>query len=520
MSNRESYVFWRMANALITEHGYRIIQLFENQRELWLEKMENRNAPVIRMLLENMDWGNAMQRDIEFTAANGESVRKQLGRNKLDVINIYISEFPPVDDYKFRLENPFVFPDKNKTTVHSFLFARGISETAFQLLSTRLGKDLQFSIADDYSEQEIHLQKKAAVDYAINQVKQDRAILQNSKPLFTYVFIIIQIAAFLWLELNGGSTNTSTLIKYGAKVNQLIDQGEWWRFITPVFLHIGLLHLVMNTISLYFLGTLVERIYGRFRFLLIYLIAGFAGVIASFIFSPNLSAGASGAIFGCFGALLYFGAANRKLFLRTMGLNVIIILIINLVFGFTTSGIDNAGHLGGLAGGFLAAGITHFPKKRSVLRQLGFLILTGGIVWASLSYAFSGSGHSQDESTVLVLAQDYLKQNNYQKAYELLSRFEGTSESPTERTYFLLSYVEIKQGKLDDAKLHLQQAIKLDSGFHEAYFNLALVNLEQNDLEQAKINAQKAADLEPDQEEYSALVQEINGRLQSSGEEE
>src|SRR4051794_10635469 len=110
MNNTEGYIFWRLAYSFISDHGYRVIQLFENQKELWLEKLENKKAPIIRMLLHDLDWSNAMQRDIEFTAVNGERVRKQIGKNELNVLNIYVSKFPPVDEYKYRLEKPFVFP--------------------------------------------------------------------------------------------------------------------------------------------------------------------------------------------------------------------------------------------------------------------------------------------------------------------------------------------------------------------------------------------------------------------------
>ncbi|MDP4170713.1 MAG: rhomboid family intramembrane serine protease, partial [Bacillota bacterium] len=166
---------------------------------------------------------------------------------------------------------------------------------------------------------------------------------------------------------------------------------EWWRFITPIFLHIGFMHLAMNSLALYYLGTTVERIYGNARFIMIYLFAGISGSIASFIFSIYLSAGASGAIFGCFGALLYFGTNYPKLFFRTMGKNVLAILLINLVFDFTASGIDNAAHLGGLAGGFLATGIVHFPKRKKPLLQILFLIFSVAIISASLYYGFHNS---------------------------------------------------------------------------------------------------------------------------------
>ncbi|PLS01758.1 rhomboid family protein [Neobacillus cucumis] len=517
MNNREGYVFWRLAYSFISDHGYRVIQLFENQKELWLERLENKKAPIIRMLLHDLDWSNAMQRDIEFTASNGERVRKQIGKSELNVLNIYVSKFPPVDEYEFRLAKPFVSPHGDKTKVNSILLANDVLDSGLGRISEKLERDIHFTVLDDYTEQEVDELKKSALNLSIKRVKTEQEILFNGKPLFTYVFIAIQLAVFLWLEINGGSTNTSTLIKYGAKVNALIYQGEWWRLITPVFLHIGFLHLATNTLSLYFLGTTVERIFGRLRFPFIYLFAGFTGFIASFLFSTNLSAGASGAIFGCFGALLYFGVMYPKLFFRTMGMNLIVILGINLVFGFSASGIDNAGHLGGLAGGFLAAGITYFPKKKKLIWQMVFLIASIAVIWFSISYGFSSSAQSKDENNNLMIANNYVKQGKYDQAYKLLKDTEKNADNLTERTYFLLSFVEIKKNMLPDAKIHLQKAIQLDPEFDEAYFNLALINMEQNDLKQAKKNAEKAAKLDPQKEQYKDLVKEINQHLQSLG---
>lgn len=100
-----------------------------------------------------------------------------------------------------------------------------------------------------------------------------------------------------------------------------------------------------------------------------------------------------------------------------------------------------------------------------------------------------------------------------------LKSFEDRSKSETEKTYFLLSYVEIKKQMLTDAKLHLQKAIRLDPKFHQAYFNLALINLEENDLNAAKLNAEKAVKLNPNQKEYTNLVDEINQQIKTSGSE-
>lgn len=391
LNSSEEFIFWRLAYFFISDNGYRILQLFDNQKELWLEKLENKKAPIVRLLLHNIDWSNSMQRDIEFTAANGERIRKQIGRREITVVNIYISEFPPVDEYEYRLEKPFIFPEGNKTSVSSFLLAKGIYETGFKSLSNRLEIEVLFPIKSESepTEQNVETIKKEALEHAMIKARTERAVFANGKPFFTYIFMIIQVVVFFWLEKHGGSTNNSTLIKYGAKFNPLIYNGEWWRFFTPIFLHIGFLHLASNTLALYYLGAAVERIYGTIRFPFIYLFAGVSGVIASFLFSSNLSAGASGAIFGCLGALFYFGAIYPKLFFRTMGINLIVILVVNLAFDFSSSGIDNAGHLGGLAGGFLAAGMVHFPKRKKPLLQLLFLILSVAIVWGSLSYGFS-----------------------------------------------------------------------------------------------------------------------------------
>lgn len=517
MSFKEEYIFWRLANYFITEQDYRVLQLFENQRELWLEKLDNKKAPIIRLLLHNLDWSNKMQRDIEFTASNGEKIRRQLGRRILNVVNIYISPYPPVDEYEFRLSQPFVFPDGKKTEVNTIIMAMGTYETGLKRLSEQFDKHVAFQIWDEYSQNDVEALKKSSLDFATKRIKTETAILSNRTPFFTYVLILIQVAVFLWLETHGGSTNTSTLIKYGAKFNILIYEGEWWRFITPVFLHIGFLHLLMNTFALYYLGIAVERIFGNTRFLLIYLFAGMTGFIASFLFSSNLSAGASGAIFGCFGALLYFGAVYPKLFYRTMGLNLFFVLAINLVIGFSSAGIDNAGHLGGLIGGFLAAGIVHFPKKKKPLLQLLFLFMSGAVIWGSFMYGFSESARAKDEGSTIILAQDYIKKHDYNKAYSILKDVEKSTENPSAEFYFLLSFSEIKKGMLEDARIHLLKVIELQPKFHEAYYNLALLFLDEHDFQQAKKYAKKAVELQPGKKTYSDLLNEIEIQIQSSG---
>ena len=133
------------------------------------------------------------------------------------------------------------------------------------------------------------------------------------RPHFTYVFLGINIAVFVLMTLAGGTTNDSTLIAFGVKSNELINQGQYWRFLTPVFIHIGILHLFFNSYALWMVGPQVEKLYGGARFVLLYVLTGIAGVAGSYWHRPEgLSAGASGAIFGLFGVLLVFGLRYRR----------------------------------------------------------------------------------------------------------------------------------------------------------------------------------------------------------------
>jgi rhomboid protease GluP len=175
-----------------------------------------------------------------------------------------------------------------------------------------------------------------------------------ARPQVTYVLLAINVLVWLAMTVAGGSTNPEVLIRFGAKVNPLIAQGQVWRLLTSMFLHIGPIHLFFNSYALYIFGTEVERLYGGARFLAIYLLAGLWGSWMSFAFGIAMSAGASGAIFGLLGTMLAFFRRNREVFGdwgRQRLLNLWGIAVFNLVLGFTVPGIDNLAHLGGLLSG-------------------------------------------------------------------------------------------------------------------------------------------------------------------------
>jgi rhomboid protease GluP len=177
----------------------------------------------------------------------------------------------------------------------------------------------------------------------------------------------IVVVYLISLAISGAFFQPSldALVLLGAKVNPEIAAGAYWRLLTATFLHANLIHIFFNGYALFALGPEAERIYGTRRFLALYVLAGLAGSLASYMMSPAISVGASGAIFGLIGGLGVFYYLNRAAlgaFGRAQVQNIVAIAMINLFIGFANQGtIDNWGHLGGLTGGALA-GLALAPR--------------------------------------------------------------------------------------------------------------------------------------------------------------
>ncbi|WP_245578421.1 rhomboid family intramembrane serine protease [Atopobacter phocae] len=188
--------------------------------------------------------------------------------------------------------------------------------------------------------------------------------IKYNQNIATTVFLAIQIIYFIFLEWQGGSTNSAVLLTYGAKVNPLITVGEYWRLITPIFIHIGFMHLVINSLSLYYLGDMIERLIGTVRFSILYLLSGLMGNLISFGFSPSLSAGASTSIFGLFSFMVVLGYLfPYNNYLAQTGQSFKVLIGLNIIFGFFSGGVDNFGHIGGIIGGVLIGLLLATPKN-------------------------------------------------------------------------------------------------------------------------------------------------------------
>jgi len=179
----------------------------------------------------------------------------------------------------------------------------------------------------------------------------------QSTPYVTYGLLAITIVVYLLQLASKQIYGVDVVAMAGMKANTAIEMGQWWRLFTPIFLHGGIFHIGFNMYALYVLGPGLERFYGKLSFLLLYLVAGVAGNVFSFIFSSYNSLGASTAIFGLLAAQGVFLYQHREMFGKSAQrslINVITIAVINFVIGLSP-GIDNWGHLGGFIGGALFA---------------------------------------------------------------------------------------------------------------------------------------------------------------------
>lgn len=210
-----------------------------------------------------------------------------------------------------------------------------------------------------------------------------RAVLTRPAP-FTIAFLVANVFLSLLTAMSGGTDNTATLLAYGGQMNERIDAGDWWRFITPMFLHGGVAHLLMNMYGLWMLGQYVERLYGSAKFVFFWVACGVAGSVASYLaLQPSapggvlgqflfhtqdrVSVGASGALFGIVGVLLVFGIKYRRElpqgFRQAFGAGLLPIILINVFIGYVGRGaIDNAAHMGGLAAGALLALVIGYKR--------------------------------------------------------------------------------------------------------------------------------------------------------------
>lgn len=513
---KKQLLLHRLTYDLMYKDHWDLIFVSANRNEYWLEHANKGRKDIVRLSLKQLDWRRDVYQDMLRAEQQYEQKQTRILAQPVDFHHIYISDFEPVDDWYDLTEQK----TEVKRTRDSFVYMLDDEHRADELIKIQNKVNAtafeSIQMPDNVIEME---QANAYIQHNIYQLyqqrqKQKEGLFQQAKPFFTYVLLGINVFIYFLLELNGGSTSISTLIAFGAKENMAIMNGEWWRIVTSMFLHIGMPHILLNMLALYFIGTLVERIYGNFRFLLIYFIAGMIGGLASFALNPSLAAGASGAIFGLFGALLFFGVTYPKVFFQTMGWNVIFVIGINVVFGFSVPQIDNGAHIGGMVGGFFSSMLVMFPTyRRKIIQSLGFVL----VLCSTLGLTFYGLQNESvhyDESIITQRAQNYIEDERYKETIDVVTNGLAYADDFNAELLFFRSYAYLQLQKYQNARQDLEEAIKMKPNFEEALYNLALTYRQMGQTEEALQTIKKAIEINPEASEYQKLKETLQ---QTSG---
>ncbi|MEP6718030.1 MAG: rhomboid family intramembrane serine protease [bacterium] len=338
-------------------------------------------------------------------------------------------------------------------------------------------------------------------------VRFARAVLDRPYK-FTIILLIANLFVFLLMWQSSGLTSQAlwefpepVLLAYGAKLNSLINQQhEWWRFVTPMFVHVNLPHVLINMYSLWVVGPYVEKLYGSAKFVVFWVLTGVAGVVASyltvrpglasgpgrFLFKGEdvLSAGASGALFGLVGVLFVFGIKFRhelpEGFKRAFGTGMLPIIGINLFIGYLGRGvIDNAAHLGGLASGALLALAVEYrrPGQKPVVATVWRVLQVAAIALAAISF-IRVAQHFRDLQPASTPPQTAAVVD--EKTQKFVAYAEAIRDAP-EAFYAMLKDHDPTRG--DAALKNLEAAPDLDTTANELKNKLKALLIKGKDIE-------------------------------------
>ena len=375
--NKNDEIVMSLVHYFITEENYTPIVVKGVKDEIWLENMHN-DYKIVRIVTNYIHNDEQYQFDQFKTKKVMEQIKKKTLSISMNTLNIFLNlgdnvhlpeDEKNISSIKFT-DIDEILKDKNIITV--------FPNIKNKLIKDKEGIDLIVNVTNDINAK------------TVEENKVFTKIFEPKKMIITPIIIALCVLVFIAMYIWGrGSEDTITLLMFGANFRPLIQAGEIWRLATSMFLHIGIVHLVVNMYSLLIIGRQLESFLGKWKFLIVYLGSGIIGSLLSVVIHSSISAGASGAIFGLLGSLLYFGYHYRLYLGAVLKTQVIPIIILNLLIGFMVPGIDNFAHIGGLVGGYLitmAVGIPGRSKKND--RINGIIVLT--LLLAFLCYMLFG----------------------------------------------------------------------------------------------------------------------------------
>ncbi len=368
--NDKDEMIMSLVHYFVTEEDYTPINVQGAKDEIWLE---NLNGPYKIVRINSKYIHNNEQYEMDLFKMH--YVIKQIKRKtlsfKMNVLNICLDmnkaiNLKEINDKSINTINVLNIDDiKNEKTLKDIF-----PKIANKFKRSNNLKDVIMATQD------INMKTER------ENLKYER-VFKPKKIIMTKVIIALCIIMYLITlgygyylsKINSSWGFNEALIFLGANNTELFKDGFYWRVLSSIFLHGSLWHLLINMYSLWIVGSQVETFVGKYKFLTIYILSGLMGSFLSLVFLDGYSIGASGAIFGLLGCLLYFGYHYRLYLSSTLTSQIIPIIILNLFLGFVMTGIDNAAHIGGLIGGYLGTMIVGLRYKSTKTETINGIIV-------------------------------------------------------------------------------------------------------------------------------------------------
>lgn len=350
----------KLLHYFITEKNYNPIILQGAENEIWLENMDE-DYKIVRIVSNYIHNDEQFSFDIFKTKRIVKKIKKKTFSFSMNTFsffldlgdNVNLTSSKDLECIKVRDEKDIEKSDLIKTLFPDLSKKLSYSEEGFQLF---------MKITNDINE---HNKEDA---------KKVDEVFKIKYPIVTYILIAINTLLFFIPYLTGTYVE---LINNFCIYPASIRLGEYYRLITGTFLHANIIHLAFNCYALYVIGTQLESYLGKFKYLVVYLFSGLCGALLSMTFlKDSASIGASGAIFGLMGALLYFGYYYRVYLGTALKSQIIPLVLFNLFLGFMLSNVDVAGHIGGLIGGYLITMGVGLKYKSSSFEKVNGIIVS------------------------------------------------------------------------------------------------------------------------------------------------
>ena len=358
--DKKDIITMKLLHYFITNQNYNPVILHGAKNEIWLENM-NSEYKIIRIVSGYIHNNEQLDFDTFKTRKIVKNIKRKTFNLTMPVLSIFVDLG---DNVNLKEEKDIDFVSiKNEKDVKKYDFLyKCFPDIDKKLKFTEKGMNLFLKITDDINKKNME------------EAKRVEELFKPKKPIITYALIAINVIIFLLgMILNLSDTFINLFANYGP----LVTEGQYYRLFTSMFIHANLFHILFNMYALYLLGSQAEGFFGKGKFLVIYILSGISGSLLSILLNQGaVSVGASGAIFGILGALLYFGYNNRVYLGNTLIREIVPVILINLAFGFMMTGVDNFAHIGGLIGGITTAMAVGFYSNTGKSDRINGIIIT------------------------------------------------------------------------------------------------------------------------------------------------